>query len=144
MPLLVTVKHDSWMSSDRLQCSGRKRKVIQEVKPMRLIVLSSCGASGSTTFFQIISQKTRFSKKKENWTNIKYILFSAKKFVWNIYVSKQNWAIYWHRYSGFIYFQWRVHWLFSTDLCDQQRQNVKITLYRVSHELRSLLRESVP
>jgi hypothetical protein len=26
MPLIVTVKHDCWMSSDRLQCSGRLKK----------------------------------------------------------------------------------------------------------------------
>jgi hypothetical protein len=27
MPLILTVKHDCWMSSDRLQCSGRVKKI---------------------------------------------------------------------------------------------------------------------
>jgi len=31
MPLIVTVRHDCWMSSDRLQCSGRLKKDLVEL-----------------------------------------------------------------------------------------------------------------
>jgi hypothetical protein len=99
-----TVNHNSEARSRDHCCGGKAMRItycecvfvalcIQHAKRSRHIFI--CGLSGSTIFFHVISEKTRFSGEKVIQYKMRILTFSTH-FAWKISHSKKNSAIYNH------------------------------------------------